>query len=74
MTPKEIDRIPLKLCWHIAWADEHTLTYKADGDYPFNLRVCRHKPVGGGGPYTHYMLNGKVYKTKEALYRAMENL
>lgn len=73
MTLKEIDRIPLKLCWHMALADEHTLTYKADGDYPFDLRVCRHSPVDGK-PYTHYMLNGKVYKTKEALYRAMENL
>lgn len=71
MTKEEIDRIPLKFSEHLAMAEEHISTYVADGDYPFELRTFIHTPADGK-PYCHYELNGKVYKSMSALYKAME--
>lgn len=76
MAPKEIYGIPFRMVSHLAMEDEHVTGYVAKGDWPFDLRMCVHAPIGDSKPSRrttrHFMLNGKVYKTRKALYKAME--
>lgn len=77
MTKEEINQIPFKFSSHMSMEDEHTTTYSAS--YNEHLfAVCQHVPFKNGEPkgrtYTHYMVDGKVFKTKEKFYQYCETL
>jgi len=75
MTIKEFDNLTFLFRSHLAMANEHTMTYATEDN---RFAFCVHTPFKDGEPkgrvYKHYMVDGKVYKTDEALIKAIENL
>ena len=77
MTKEKLEKIPFRMVSHLSMEDEHCITYKAV--HPFlDLGMCIHQPYKDGVPkgksYTHYMWNGKVYKSLEKLLDAMNQI
>lgn len=77
MTKEEINQIPFKFASHLAMEDEHSILYTAKvGVHQFAM--CIYTPYKDGVPkgrtYTHYMVDGKVFKTKEKFYEYCETL
>lgn len=75
MTYEEFKQLPFKFSGHLSMEDEHCLTYATpDGRFAY----CVHTPFKDGEPkgriYAHYKIDGKVYKTKEKLIKALEEL
>ena len=77
MTEEEFKNLKFKFVSHLSMEDEHCTTYKAV-DIPFSLMACKHTPYKDGVPkrhfYVHYMLNGKVYTSREKLLEAIKEL
>jgi len=75
MTIEEFNKIPFQFISHLAMEDEHTTTY-ASKDRRF--WICQHVNYKDGEPkgrsYTHYRIDGNVYKTKKKLIEAIKNL
>lgn len=77
MTKEEIDKIPFAFSSHLSMVDKHCTTYIAShGGHLFGM--CRHVPYKNdepkGKPYTHYMVDGKVFKSKKKFYEYCETL
>lgn len=77
MTREEINQIPFKFSCHMSMEDEHTIAYTASyKGHQFGL--CIHTPYKDGVPkgrtYTHYSVDGKVFKTKEKFYKYCETI
>lgn len=74
MTIEELEKIPFYFVSHLSMEDEHCTTYISE-DKRFGF--CDHVPYKDGEPnrrrksYRHYMINGKVYKTKEKFLEAL---
>ena len=74
MTEEELSNIPLYSVIHLSTEHEHCTTYASEDN---KIRMCVHVPYKDGVPYgrsyTHYMLNGKVYKSKKKFLEALKN-
>lgn len=57
--------------------DEHTITYTASYK-GHGFAMCKHTPYKDGVPkgrtYTHYMVDGKVFKTLKKFYEHCETI
>lgn len=77
MTEEEFKQVRFQFAGHLSMTDEHCTTYVAVG-VPFRLSVCQHVPYKHGEPhgrsYTHYMLNGNVYKSRAEFLKAISKL
>ena len=74
MTIEELEKMPFKFHSHMSMEDEHITTYLSeDGKIGF----CNHVPFKDGDPhgrsYRHYLLNGKVYKSKKKFLEAIKD-
>ena len=77
MTRTEVNSIPFKFASHLSMEHEHCTTYTAQhGGHSFGM--CKHVPYRDGEPrgraYVHFMVDGKVFKTKEKFYQFCETL
>lgn len=74
MTIEELEKTPFYFVSHLNMEDEHCTTYISK-DKRFGF--CDHVPYKDGEPnrrrksYRHYMINGKVYKSKEKFLEAL---
>lgn len=73
MTREDVNKIPLQMTSHFATEDEQVAIYTAKGNWPFKLQMIASTP-NGKKSRVHFVLDGKVYKNRRALYAAMENL
>lgn len=77
MTEEEFNNIPFTMTCHLNMCDEHCSTYVSTNPF-LNLGMCIHVPYKDGKPfgrsYTHYMWNGKVYKSKKKLIDDMNKI
>ena len=76
MTEKELSQIPFRMVSHLAMGTEHICVYKSQNPL-YNILIYkntkRKKNGDFGKSYTHYVLNGKEYKTKQELLDAINN-
>lgn len=76
MTEDEFCKTKWQPISHMSFREQHSTTYKCMDI--LELYCCRTvnfkdgEPTGRGGT-VHYMLNGKVYKTKQKLLEALNN-
>lgn len=77
MTREEINQIPFQFSFHISMENEHTITYTAQYK-GHQFAMCQHTPykddVPKGRTYTHYKVDGKVFKSKEKFYQYCETI
>ena len=77
MTVEELEKVKFKFHSHMSMEDEHTTTYfSEDGKIGF----CDHVPRDeygmvkkGGRAVRHFMIDGKVYKTKKKFLEAIKD-
>ena len=73
MTVEELKKVPFRMQAHLALTNEHSTTYVSEDG---RIAYCDHVPknVYGGFKkgYRHWMLDGKVYKTKEKFLEALK--
>ena len=76
MTEQELSQIPFRMVSHLAMETEHICVYESQNPL-YKIRVCKHTKIKKNGElgksYTHYVLNGKEYKTKQELLDAINN-
>ena len=75
MTEEELTQTPFRFQCHMSTEYEHTTThFSNDGRIGF----CDHMPYKDGEPhgrsYRHYMIDGKVYKSKENFIEALKSV
>ena len=74
MTIEEFKKIPFHFTSHLSMADEHCTTYESDNG---RIKYCQCVPFKNGEPYgkgyTHYMIDGKVYKTQKKFLEALKD-
>ena len=77
MTKQQLSKIPFKFIFHLSMEHEHCTTYEAVLP-SMTLGMCIHQPYKDGVPkgrsYTHYRLNGEVYKSVDKLLQAINEL
>lgn len=77
MTIEELEKIPFHLVAHLNMEDMHCTTYMSDCK---RFGFYDHVPFKDGEPdkrrkaYRHYMINGKVYKTKKKFLEALADV
>lgn len=76
MTLEELKKVPFHMVCLLALAHEHSCTYASEDG---RLGFCDHTPVIGdpefrefGKPRRHWRIDNKVYKTKAAFLKALE--
>ena len=75
MTIEEFKKIPVRETCHLAMEHEYTTTYASEDG---RIGVCVHvprDPISGepkGRSYRHYMIDGKVIKSKKKLIEAIK--
>ena len=77
MTIEELEKVKFKFHSHMSMEDEHTTTYfSEDGKIGF----CDHVPRDeygmvkkGGRAVRHFMIDGKVYKSKKKFLEAIKD-
>ena len=71
MTQEEVNQIPFKFASHMSMEDAHYTTYHAEYK-GHQFAMCKEVPFRNGEPRgkgtTQYMVDGKVFKTKQELY------
>ena len=74
MTEEELKKVPFRWQGHMSLESEHTSTYLSEDK---RIGFCDHVPFRNGEPhgraYRHYMIDGKVYKTKEKFLEALKD-
>ena len=79
MTEEELNRLPWQFQCHLAMEHEHCSTYNAEYN-GHRFGVCNHTPIDSatmephGRRYRHWMLDGKVYKTRKKFLEAIANI
>ena len=77
MTEQELEQIPFRMISHLAMEKEHCIVYESKNPL-YNIRMCKHTRIRKNGyfgkSYVHYAFNGKVYKTKQELLDAINNM
>lgn len=75
MTVEEFKKIPMRWQSHLALKSEHSTVYASKCR---RFGVCFHtiKRKDGifGRTYTHYMVDGKVYKSEKALAEGLKDV
>ena len=77
MTLEEFNKIPVRETCHLAMEHEYTTTYaSADNRVGVCVHVPHHPKTGEphGRSYRHYMIDGKVYKSRQKLAEAIKDL
>ena len=76
MTEQELSQIPFRMVSHLAMETEHCIVYESKNPL-YKIRIYKNteKKKNGefGKSYTHYVLNGKEYKTRQELLDAINN-
>ena len=77
MTREEVNQIAFAPSIHLNMEHEHTMSYTAIyKDHAFG--ICDHTPYKDGEPkgrsYRHFMVDGKVFKSKKKFYEYCETL
>ena len=76
MTEQELSQIPFRMGSHLAMETEHICVYESKNPL-YNIKMCKHTTIRKNGEfgksYTHYVLNGKEYNTKQELLDAINN-
>ncbi len=74
MTYEELKKVPFHFVSHLSMEDEHCTVYASEDK---RISFCDHVPFKNGEPhgrsYRHYMIDGKVYKTKAKFIEALES-
>ena len=77
MTIDELKTIPFHFVCSAAWEHEHTMTYESEDG---RLGFCDHVPRDeygmvkkGGRAVRHFMIDGKVYKSKKKFLEAIKD-
>ena len=77
MTEEELKKVPFRETCHMAMEGEYTTTYMSkDGRLGFCDHVQRDKygmVKKGGRAVRHFMIDGKVYKTKKKFLEAIKD-
>ena len=77
MTEQELEQIPFRMISHLAMESEHCIVYESKNPF-YKIRMCKHttrrKNGDFGKSYVHYAFNGKVYKSKQELLDAINNM
>jgi hypothetical protein len=75
MTYEELKKVPFRFVSHLSMEDEHCTVYESKDK---RISFCNHVHFKNGEPtgrtYRHYMIDGKVYKTKEKFIEALEKI
>ena len=77
MTIEELKDIPFHFVAHMALESEHTMSYETEDG---RLGFCDHVPRDeygmvkkGGRAVRHFMIDGKVYKSKKKFLEAIKD-
>ena len=77
MTEQELSQIPFRMVSHLAMEREHICVYESQTPL-YKISMCKHTKIKKNGDfgksYVHYAFNGKVYKTKQELLNAINNM
>ena len=77
MTEQELSQIPFRMVSHLAMETEHCIVYESKNPL-YKISMCKHTKIKKNGDfgksYVHYAFNGKVYKTKQELLNAINNM
>lgn len=75
MTIEELEKIPFRFVSHLNMEGEHCTTYVS---YDGRIGFCDHQPYKDdephGKPYRHWMVLGKVYKSKKKFLEAIKEI
>ena len=75
MTIEELEKKPFRFVSHLSMEHEHCITYVS---YDGRIGYCDHIPYKNGEPkgrsYRHWMVLGKVYKSKKKFLEALKEL
>lgn len=81
MTKEELKKLQFEWVSHVSYEDEYLTTYKCvsepfKGRLTFCNRIRRDDKTGFiiGRKRTHYMLDGKVYKSRESFLKAVKEV
>jgi hypothetical protein len=73
MTVEEFENTTFRFVSHASMKDEHTTTYASEDG---RLGWCEHVPYKDERPkgrtYTHWRIGSKIYKTKAAFLKSLE--
>ena len=77
MTEEELKKVPFRETCHMAIEGEYSTTYMSEDG---RLGFCDHVPRDeygmvkkGGRPVRHFMIDGKVYKSKKKFLEAIKD-
>ena len=76
MTEKELQCVDFHWVSHLSMEHEHCTTYESEDG---RLGWCMHQPINPvtgdpwRHPYTHYKIDGKVYKSKKKFLEALKD-
>ena len=77
MTIEELEKVKFHFVAHMSMEDEHTTTYASEDN---RLGICDHVPRDeygmvkkGGRAVRHFMIDGKVYKSKKKFLEAIKD-
>ena len=77
MTEQELSQISFRMVSHLAMGTEHICVYKSQNPL-YNILIYKNTEKKKNGKFgkscTHYVLNGKVYKTRQKLLEAINNM
>ena len=73
MTWTDFACLPWRKSGHSSWEWEFCSIYDAEKD-GHHFSYCTHTPVHKGRSFTHYKVDGKIYKTREKLLEAIKEL
>lgn len=76
MTEQELSQIPFRMVSHMAMETEHICVYESQNLF-YKILIYKNTEKKKNGEFgkscTHYVLNGKEYKTKQELLDAINN-
>lgn len=76
MTEQELSQIPFRMVSHLAMETEHICVYKSQNPF-YKILIYKNTERKKNGEFgkscTHYVLNGKEYKTRQELLDAINN-
>lgn len=72
MTYEELKKVPFRFVSHLSMEDEHCTTYVTEDG---RIGFCTHVLYKNGEPtrrsYRHYMIDGKVYRSRKKFIEAL---
>lgn len=72
MTYEELKKVPFHFVSHLSMEDKHCTTYASeDGRISFCTHVLYKNGEPKGRSYRHYMIDGKVYRSRKKFIEAL---